>query len=153
MKILLKMSECGNKDEFEEYYEKLKEEASPEFLQYFDKNWKHCKEAWILFIRNQSLSLGARSNNYVESHNSKIKSVTERAKCLGDCIRGLLLLHANTEFESSYKDFREIATRAFIANCDDEDVADLRVTLPSRRRYCTGSTTTRQHPLEPLLML
>lgn len=68
------MSESGSQDEFDQHYKELEKKACPQFMQYMDENWKNCTEAWIMFVRNMSWSLGIRSNNHLEEHNSKIKT-------------------------------------------------------------------------------
>lgn len=124
-KVLKSMSGSGSPEDFDAFYEELTKVASEGFLKYFDENWKTCQEAWILFVRHQSLTIGIRSTNHVESHNSKIKAITRRCMTLGECIRALLLLHGDREYESGYKDYVDIATRRYVANCEDEDVADM----------------------------
>ncbi|XP_034246307.1 uncharacterized protein LOC117648161 [Thrips palmi] len=122
-KIVKQMSVCQSKEEFLELYSKLQTVASENFMtQYFDKFWKDIDSAWILYVRNASLSLGIRSNQHVESHNGKIKSVINRTQTVADLIRQLLRLHKSREFDSAYKDFREMASKAYIAHNRDPDV-------------------------------
>lgn len=123
--VLKKMSESASKDEFLMHYEKLKALCNESFMAYFDKNWKDIDEAWVLYVRNSSLTAGIRSTNHIESHNGKIKKMTRRANSLGDCIRSILIPECNCDFESSYKDFRELATRAYVTSSDDPVVQNI----------------------------
>lgn len=74
----------------------------------------------------------------IESHNGKFKGVCDRCCSMGDCVRGLLLLEQNTDFESSYKDFKESSTRAYVTTCDDPEVAEIMSTFahwPAKMLY------------------
>jgi len=122
LKILKNMSVSESREEFLEHYSSLKSVASQDFVNYFDKYWNDIDSAWILYVRNTSLSLGIRSNNYVESHNAKIKSVVNRTITIAQLIRELLRLHQTREFDSAYKDFRELSSRAYIAHNRDPDI-------------------------------
>ncbi|KAK3909693.1 hypothetical protein KUF71_019702 [Frankliniella fusca] len=121
-KLIKSMANSSSKEEFNETYKELKEIASEDFINYFDRQWKDIGEAWVLYVRNETLTLGIRSTNYCESHNSRIKSLTLRSNSLYDCIKCLMLLHRNTEENSAYRDYRELATRAYVANNDDPNV-------------------------------
>lgn len=124
LNILKKMSVSGSKAEFDEQYENLKKISNEAFVTYFDKNWKDIDECWILYVRNESLSLGVTDTNHVESHNGKIKLLVSKCGTVGELIRSLMLLERNSNFESMYKDFREKATRAYITNIPDEPEVD-----------------------------
>lgn len=53
-------------------------------------------------------------------------------------MRSLFLLVRDRDFERVYKYFRDIATRSYIANCEDENVADIKqflVDWPSKLLY------------------
>jgi len=121
-KKLQDMSVSATPEEFANHYEDMKKLASDDFISYFDKNWLDIEEAWVLHVRNKSLSLGIRSTNHNESHNDKIKKVTKGTCTLAGCIRELLMLHESTEFDSAYKDFREMATKSYIAHNRDPDI-------------------------------
>lgn len=121
--IMLKMCKSGNRAEFDKHYETLKTVSSDRFLTYFDNNWKDIDEAWVLYVRNTSLTLGIHTTNTVESHNGKIKAVTSKCMTIGECIRSLLALELDRTFESSYKDFKLLSTTTYLANSSDEVVA------------------------------
>ncbi|KAE8738055.1 hypothetical protein FOCC_FOCC016476 [Frankliniella occidentalis] len=120
--ILDKMCVSESAEKFEEHYKELTSVASDQFRNYFDKYWRNIPSAWVLYVRNESLSLGVRSTNHVESHNGKIKRVVSRTSTLADCVRELLRLHTSREFESSYRDFVEMAKRSYLANSRDPNV-------------------------------
>ncbi|XP_026286677.2 uncharacterized protein LOC113212266 isoform X1 [Frankliniella occidentalis] len=100
-KILNDMWLSASAEEFDRHYNALSAVASPTFLEYFDQYWKNIQSAWVLYVRAESLSLGVRSTNHVESHNDKIKKVVTRTSTLADCVRELLRLHFTREFEQS----------------------------------------------------
>ena len=41
----------------------------------FENNWYSIKEEWVQGFKSQSLTLGETTNNFLESINSKVKSV------------------------------------------------------------------------------
>lgn len=122
MKHLRALSLSESRAKFEELYEKLIAVASKDFKKYFDDNWKDIEEAWVLHVRQESLSLGVRSTNYVESHNAQIDKICSKCNSIADGVRSILLLHRNREFESSYKDFLAKGTKAYLANNKDPNV-------------------------------
>lgn len=128
-KILKQISVSESSEKFQELYEDLKGVASTTFITYFDTYWKNIDSAWVLYVRNQSLSLGIRSTNHVESHNGKIKSVVSRTNTIGDLVRGLLNLHKAREIDSSYKDFREKSSISYIAHNKDPNIKSIKEKL------------------------
>lgn len=48
---------------------------------------------------------------------------------MADLIRELLKMHKSREFESFYKDFREVFTRSYIAHNRDPDVNNIMQSL------------------------
>lgn len=49
--ILQSLIYCGSRESYTKYYDELVRMASPRFLQYFHKNWHHCKQAWCNWDR------------------------------------------------------------------------------------------------------
>ncbi|KAK3931619.1 Ubiquitin-like-specific protease 1 [Frankliniella fusca] len=121
-KILNDMCLSDTAEVFHNHYNALKSVASPDFMLYFDQYWLNIQAAWVLYVRDESLSLGVRSTNHVESHNDKIKKVITRTSTLGDCVRELLRLHFSREFESSYRNFLEQAKVSYLAHNQDPNV-------------------------------
>lgn len=74
IKVLLKMCKSVNREQFDRDYQELKRVSSVPFMKYFDDNWKEIDEAWVLYVRYSSLTLGIHTTNTVESHNGKNQS-------------------------------------------------------------------------------
>ncbi|XP_026285400.1 uncharacterized protein LOC113211292 [Frankliniella occidentalis] len=96
-----------------EYLEELKDEASPTFMEYFNKYWAEYGTAWSCYERLNSLNLGQRTNNSVESHNKNIKSLMSKRSSLVELVKGLLVLQDSSDAVTNYKDFLGIMKMSY----------------------------------------
>ncbi|KAK3921662.1 LOW QUALITY PROTEIN: hypothetical protein KUF71_010847, partial [Frankliniella fusca] len=119
-KILNDMCLSDTAEVFHNHYNALKSVASPDFMLYFDQYWLNIQAAWVLYVRDESLSLDRQTMLRVIT--TKLKKVITRTSTLGDCVRELLRLHFSREFESSYRNFLEQAKVSYLAHNQDPNV-------------------------------
>ena len=70
--IVDKMLTSLLEEEYDELFNKLGEEF-PQFMPYFVKCWRSCRENWTGCFVRQYTTFGNLTTNFVESHHSKIK--------------------------------------------------------------------------------
>ncbi|CAF1026395.1 unnamed protein product [Brachionus calyciflorus] len=87
-----------NEEEYESYYNELKEKAkkSKDFLNYFDKNWHNCQDLCVRYYRQALPTLGTHTNNHLESYNNNLKISIKARSHLTDCIVELMLITKET---------------------------------------------------------
>ena len=63
---------------------------SPDFASYFDSAWQPLRESWAGYAIMGLVHRGFFTNNFVESHNRRIKSVAQRSSTISSLISSLL---------------------------------------------------------------
>ena len=60
LQILQKKVFSKSADEYELYYDELKETKIHSVLQYFDKNWHPIKNEWVVCFQSKFMTLGCK---------------------------------------------------------------------------------------------
>ena len=89
--IIRKMMMCSSEEQYIELQIELQMD-SPRFMVYFIKNWDTCKESWAGHFVRQHITFGNLTNNFVESHNKKIKFVVGSDTSIPDMFENLIKL-------------------------------------------------------------
>ncbi|XP_039300754.1 uncharacterized protein LOC120356037 [Nilaparvata lugens] len=93
-----KLTYSKNEDEYNSIYDEIKRLKLIKFIDYFEKNWHPIKEEWVPALQT-AVSFGNRTNNRLESINSKVMQVVQRHSRLPDLFKNLecLLLSLRAE--------------------------------------------------------
>ena len=108
--LMRKLTFCKTELTYNECYEQLHTLAPESFVTYFDKNWHKCREMWAGYVTSLVQNMGNTTNNRLESHNQKIKTVLERHMTLHEALRGLLLLQTAAACSVKHNDFVKMMT-------------------------------------------
>ncbi len=65
--------------------------SEPYFV-YFESNWKHCESMWLQFHRNNIVTFGTHTNNFIESFNRVIKRYIKCYFHISETIEKLLII-------------------------------------------------------------
>ncbi|XP_044587020.1 uncharacterized protein LOC123266707 [Cotesia glomerata] len=77
LKVLESLVYASSEEQYNELYLELNLTASPEFMEYYNRNWHNIKEDWCLYSLMKH-NLGNTTNNRLESINAKLKLVLEK---------------------------------------------------------------------------
>lgn len=97
----------------------LQKEAPAHFFAYFEKNWLSCAQYWASYETDKFPNLGNRTNNRLESHNQKIKTVLDKNMSIAEAIKHLLLLKGSKQLQRAHREFE--ATLKVSYRLDDSD--------------------------------
>ena len=78
LELLKKLAYARSEEEYHEHYTTLVNTAPVSVTAYYNANWHCIDHEWVEFYKSVSLTSGERTNNRLESINSKIKSVCSR---------------------------------------------------------------------------
>ena len=78
LELLAKLVYAVSEEEYEKHYNTLMENSSHSVKTYYNSNWHSIRYEWAECFKSTSYTLGERTNNRLESINSKIKSVCSR---------------------------------------------------------------------------
>ena len=105
---------------------KIFDASSEEFQEYFNKNWEDCQSMWVSYKRNSYLHLANTTNNRLESHNQKLKDLTQRSSTLCEMFQNVIhFSHVNAS-EYSQAVFTEEFTTVSKFNEDVDGVEEIR---------------------------
>ena len=78
LEIITKLAYSRSEDEYDEHYVTLLESAPKSVINYYNANWHDIKHEWVECFKSACVTLGERTNNRLESINSKVKSVCSK---------------------------------------------------------------------------
>ncbi|KAK4327139.1 hypothetical protein Pmani_002368 [Petrolisthes manimaculis] len=99
-------------------------EMNEELHQYISKNWQNCKQMWVTYHRQGTITFGNDTNNRTESENSKLKHLLCASSSMSECIRQLCFHNAILDDERQYQQFLSKYTTVQYGN-KDEDLSPL----------------------------
>lgn len=99
-------------------------EMNEELHQYISKNWQNCKQMWVAYLRQGTITFGNDTNNRIESENSKLKHLMCASSSMSECIRQLCFHNAILDDERQYQQFLSKYTTVQYGN-KDEDLSPL----------------------------
>lgn len=76
-------------------------------LEYFYKNWHSCKSMWVHAYRSNVNSLGNNTNNWMESHNQKLKRYLRREMHLVESVKALISYVTHDALAVCHAQYRE----------------------------------------------
>ena len=94
------MIDSGNEADYNTSLDRLVS-TEPVFASYFVENWDSMKECWAGFSVRQLTTYGNLTNNFVESHNQKIKLAVSKVTSIPSLISDLLHLQSLKHVASS----------------------------------------------------
>ena len=68
----------SSEEKYEEHYKLLKSSGLKSVIQYYDTNWHPIRHQWVEAFKRHTFTLNIRTNNHLESINSKVKSVCSK---------------------------------------------------------------------------
>lgn len=98
LEIAQKMAYAKNEDEYNELFNDMNNLKYDTFIKYMEKNWHPIRSEWVVSLQN-AVTYQNRTNNRLESINSKVVQVVRRHSILPDMFRDLdiLLISLRTE--------------------------------------------------------
>jgi len=100
--------------------------SNAEFQEYYDKNWEECQSMWVSYKRDSYMHLANTTNNRLESHNQKLKDLTQRSSTLCEMFQNVIqFAHVNAT-EYSQAAFTEEFTTVSKFNEDIESAEEIR---------------------------
>lgn len=96
------MLSCSTEGQYLSFVDELKVK-SPRFFEYFMKNWDSCRSSWAGYLVRHHQTFGHMTNNFVESHNQKIKLVVDRQCSIPELFRELVNLEKKKKSKLSFK--------------------------------------------------
>ena len=78
LEIICKLVYAHNNEEYQKFYQLLKQTELKNVIHYFDENWHGIKEQWVEGLKRESCHYLNSTNNRLESMNQKIKSVVSK---------------------------------------------------------------------------
>ena len=64
--------------------------SNAEFQEYYNKNWDNCQSMWVSYKRGGYMHLANTTNNRLESHNQKLKDLTQRSSTLCEMFQNVI---------------------------------------------------------------
>lgn len=83
-----KLTYSKNDDDYNSIYDEVKRMKLTKFIDYFDKNLHSIRTEWVPALQT-AVSFGNRTNNRLESINSKVMQVVQRHSRLPDLFENL----------------------------------------------------------------
>ena len=78
LEIITKLAYSRSEEEYEKHYATLLETAPKSVVNYYNANWHVIKHEWVECFKSAFVTFGERTNNRLESINSKVKSVCSK---------------------------------------------------------------------------
>ena len=121
------MAYSKSEEEYERTYEQLCHEASPAVLSYFNRNWHSIRNQWVDRLKD-GVNLGTRTNNRIESINSKVKSVLKHHSTLLEFAESILAALLSLRTERDHKTvnmFQKKSVKTYEAGSAEQKYQDL----------------------------
>ena len=81
-KLLHQLTYSAGDEEYTTIKQKVFDISNKQFEEYFLKNWESCKCMWVSYMRDEYMHLANTTNNRLESHNQKLKDLTQHSSSL-----------------------------------------------------------------------
>ena len=127
LELLQSMAYSKSEEEYERTYEQLCHEASPAVLSYFNRNWHSIRNQWVDGLKD-GVNLGTRTNNRIESINSKVKSVLKHHSTLLEFAESTLVALLSLRTERDHKTvnmFQKKSVKTYEAGSAEQKYQDL----------------------------
>ena len=92
----------------DDYYDTKQEmysKTNEQFRLCFETNWDGCQEMWVTYKRDHHVHLGNTTNNRLESHNQKLKDLSQRSSNLTEMFQNVLRFSNTSASEYSHSVF------------------------------------------------
>ena len=120
LNILNKMAYSKNVEEYNKWYDSLRETNLPAVMRYFEANWHNIRREWVEGFKRQSCNLMNSTNNRVESLNQKLKSVITRYSGIVSFFRDLKITLAVLARERDNRAINVFMKVSTMPRSDDE---------------------------------
>ena len=78
LEVITKLAYSRSEDEYDDHYASLLDSAPKSVINYYNANWHEIRHEWVECFKSVCVTLGERTNNRLESINSKVKSVCSK---------------------------------------------------------------------------
>ena len=78
LEVITQLAYSHSEDEYDDHYANLLESAPKSVINYYNANWHEIRHEWVECFKSVCVTLGERTNNRLESINSKVKSVCSK---------------------------------------------------------------------------
>ena len=116
----------ANEEDYAETKKKIFDASNEEFQQYYNNNWEDCQSMWVSYKRNGYMHLANTTNNRLESHNQKLKDLTQRSSTLCEMFQNVIHFSRVNASEYSQAVFTEEFTTVSKFNEDVEGAEEIR---------------------------
>lgn len=111
--VLCNMLHALDENAFLEHKAELERIAPAPVFTYYMANWDNIQPMWVRYQCNKHLNLGNNTNNRVESHNSRIKSILHHSDKLHTAVHGLILMHGVRLNETEHSNIRAQSSKFY----------------------------------------
>ena len=102
LELLLQMAYAKSVEEYDRNYDQLSSGSPSAVLSYFNRNWHPIRNQWVDGLKD-GVNLGTRTNNRIESINSKVKSVLKHHSTLPEFAESILTALQSLRTERDHK--------------------------------------------------
>lgn len=124
--LLRELVYSNSQDEYDDTKREVYSITNESFWKYFESNWDVCQHMWVSFKRDFNLHLGNTTNNRLESHNQKLKDLTQRSSSLTEMFRNVIRFVTTSMSEYCHNVFKEEFTTCTSADDGLTGVPDIR---------------------------
>nr|CAH7748880.1 unnamed protein product [Callosobruchus chinensis] len=121
LQILQKLVYAKTDEEFETFYETLKQTAPKAVFEYFNKNWYNTRDEWSMSGKFMRGCFQNSTNNRIESINAKLKSVITKNSKLEGFLHSFFDILSTLEGERDYKAVYHLQKRLVLSYSPDSD--------------------------------
>ena len=73
LEIITKLAYSRSEEEYKKHYATMLETVPKSVINYYNANWHAIKQEWVECFKSACVNFGERTNNRLESINSKVK--------------------------------------------------------------------------------
>nr|CAH7748559.1 unnamed protein product [Callosobruchus chinensis] len=121
LQIMQKLVYAKTDEEFETFYDTLKQTAPKAVFEYFNNNWYNTRDEWSMSGKFMRGCFQNSTNNRIESINAKLKSVITKNSKLEEFLHSFFDILSTLEGERDYKAVYHLQKRLVLSYSPDSD--------------------------------
>lgn len=125
LEIITNLAYSRSEEEYEKHYAALLETAPKSVVNYYNANWHAIKHEWVECFKSTCVNFGERTNNRLESINSKVKSVCSKFASLSRFFDEFFSVLSVLRNERDHSTVMAMVKKPVIFESDQDEFANL----------------------------
>ena len=142
LEVITKLAYSRSEDEYDDHYASLLDSAPKSVINYYNANWHEIRHEWVECFKSVCFTLGERTNNRLESINSKVKSVCSKFVSLQRFFDHFFAVLSVLRNERDHNTIMAIVKKPIILDSEQDQFANL--LIPYALQFVTKQQALRK---------